>query len=140
MRIHLAGLVALALLGACGSEGDEGGSDSRFFLFGVRGVSGPEGEFVAATSDPAVIAKLEAQLASSPAERSLHINGPIAAGNGSHNLSWSWHFVPNEWDMVEVSIELCDGRPQLVEEDLEYWLETVGTFCPWSSYVEEELE
>jgi len=37
--------------------------------------------------------------------------------------------------MAEVSIELCDGTPSFVEENLDYWLDTVHTYCPWSSKV-----
>jgi hypothetical protein len=35
--------------------------------------------------------------------------------------------------MVEVTMELCDGRPSDVERDLDYWVDSVGRFCPWSS-------
>lgn len=35
--------------------------------------------------------------------------------------------------MAEVTIELCDGTPSLVEADLDYWLNAVGRFCPWSA-------
>jgi hypothetical protein len=38
------------------------------------------------------------------------------------------------------AIELCDGCPQMVEDDLDYWVETVGRFCPWSTRVLERVE
>jgi hypothetical protein len=38
-----------------------------------------------------------------------------------------------------VSIELCDGRPAMVEADLNYWLTRVGSFCPWGARVVAEL-
>jgi hypothetical protein len=131
-------LVMALLLGIASCGSDEAEPDARLFVFGVRGVPDSQGQFVAATSDPAVLGKLEAELAVPANQRSLHIHGPIASGSGGHNLSWSWHFVPDQWDMVEMSIELCDGTPQLVEDDLDYWIETVGTFCPWASYVQYE--
>jgi hypothetical protein len=71
-------------------------------------------------------------------ERRLHISGVIASGNGGHNLRWSWHFVPEAWDLTEVSIGLCDGTPEMVERDLSYWLGRVQRFCPWQSYVLQE--
>jgi hypothetical protein len=46
--------------------------------------------------------------------------------------------VPDEWDLAEISIELCDGAPDMVDADLDYWIGTVGRYCPWSSYVVSE--
>lgn len=109
------------------------------FVFGMRGIPDAQGQFVAVTSDPLVLAKLRAELALPASERLLHITGPIARGSGGHNRSWSWHFVPDGWDMVEMSIELCDGSPQGVENGLDYWVDQVGVFCPWGSYVQKKL-
>ncbi len=44
---------------------------------------------------------------------------------------WSWHLDPARSEMVEMSIELCDGRPSYVEGNLDYWLGKVTQFCPW---------
>jgi hypothetical protein len=90
---------------------------------------------VAVTDDPAVIATARAELAKPPAQRTLHINGPIARGDGNHNRGWRWHFKPNEWTLAGISIELCDGRPSYVDEHLDEWLRDVGRFCPWSSRI-----
>jgi hypothetical protein len=35
--------------------------------------------------------------------------------------------------MAEMTIELCDGLPSYVENDLDYWVDTVGRFCPWQA-------
>jgi len=32
-------------------------------------------------------------------------------------------------------MELCDGTPSQVEAKLDYWLETVQRFCPWSAKI-----
>lgn len=64
---------------------------------------------------------------------------PHRARGAGHNLSWSWHFVPGRWDMVEISVEACDGSPRMVENDLDYRVDRVGDFCPWASYVLERL-
>jgi hypothetical protein len=137
MRIRVAAMALLSILiVSCGS--DDPPSSTRSFIFGMREISDDEGRFVAVTSNPDVLAKLEAELALPADQRSLHIHGAIATGSGGHNLSWHWHFVPDEWDLVEISIELCDGTPQLVEEDVDYWVETIGAFCPWASYVQGE--
>jgi len=96
-------------------------------------------DFVAITSDPDLISLLESQLALPEEERFLHINGLISASNGCHNHDWSWHFTYGDWSLAEMSIELCDGIPSMVEADTSYWLNTVGYFCPWSSYVLREI-
>jgi hypothetical protein len=36
-------------------------------------------------------------------------------------------------------MELCDGRPSMVEADLPYWLGTVKRFCPWGAKVVGEV-
>jgi hypothetical protein len=57
-------------------------------------------------------------------------NGRILAGTDV-NTGWNWHLVDVE--MVEASIELCDGRPS----DVEHAGATYGggRFCPWSATV-----
>ncbi|MDX1641571.1 MAG: hypothetical protein R3220_07725 [Balneolaceae bacterium] len=72
-------------------------------------------------------------------QRNMHINGPIERGNPGYNSDWSWHFVEDQWDLAEISAEVCDGRPSFVEEDLDYWVDTVGRFCPWGARVEDEV-
>lgn len=95
--------------------------------------------FIAQTSDPQVIEKVEEELAKPFNERSLHINGDIARGNEGYNHQWSWHFISDQWELVEISTEVCDGRPGMVEEDLDYWIDQVGYFCPWSARVFREV-
>jgi hypothetical protein len=131
--------VLLPLLASCGDGDPVGTPGPKTFLFGMRGIPGAEGQFAAGTSDPDVLARVESQLRLLPSSRTLHIQGPIEAGNGGHNLSWSWHFVPDQWDVVEISAEACDGTPQAVESDVAGWVKDVGVFCPWGSYVQRRL-
>jgi len=62
-------------------------------------------------------------------------NGVILRGPGKadHNVPWSWHLDPEQIEMAEITVELCDGTPSLVEEELDYFVETVGRYCPWSA-------
>ena len=122
---------------ACQADPADSGTPGGY-LFAMHD-QGESEQFVALTDDPAVIAKLDSQLALPESERLMFINGPIAAGDGGHNSSWSWLFLPGQWDLTEISIELCDGRPSMVEAGLDYWIDTVGAFCPWGAYVKERL-
>ncbi len=105
------------------------------FVIRLHGFSGSE-EFRVATASADFIAKARAQLLLPEAQRSLFVNGAIAAGNAGVNPGWSWHF--SDASLVEVAIELCDGRPSMVEANQDYWLNTVKRFCPWQSYVYAE--
>jgi hypothetical protein len=61
-------------------------------------------------------------------------NGVLHAGPGiaDHNAPWLWHLDAEEIQMAEFAIEVCDGRPSLVDSLLEDYL-TVGRFCPWGA-------
>lgn len=63
------------------------------------------------------------------------VTGDLAGGDGGFNQPWSWHLDPSTVHAVDMAIELCDGRPSMVEESLDYWLNTVGRFCPWGARV-----
>jgi hypothetical protein len=61
-------------------------------------------------------------------------NGAIHAGSGreEHNEPWSWHLDPQDIQMADATIEVCDGRPSLVEASLNEYL-AQGRFCPWGA-------
>jgi hypothetical protein len=48
---------------------------------------------------------------------------------------WSWHVDPDDMSWADLTIELCDGLPSFIEDDLEYWLEGVDSYCPWGAEV-----
>lgn len=123
---------------ACESTSSSDDSGPRYFKF-THQDENIDYTFVAKTSDPEVISKVEDQLSKPMDQRNLHIHGQIARGSKEYNSQWSWHFVPGEWNLVEVSTEVCDGRPAMVEKDLDYWVDQVGDFCPWSSVVSAEV-
>jgi hypothetical protein len=109
------------------------------FLFGMADDATGDEDFVALTAEPSVIAAARAELRKDLGSRTLHIDGPIARGDAGENLGWHWHHKPGEWNLAEVSVESCDGRPGFVEGDLDYWVDQVGRFCPWGSRVLAEL-
>ena len=65
-------------------------------------------------------------------------NGPLLTGpgQGRHNEPWNWHLDPEETQLAETTIEVCDGLPSDVEADLDYWMANVKRFCPWSASLE----
>ena len=58
------------------------------------------------------------------------LRGP---GQGDHNAPWSWHLDPQDVEMAEATIEVCDGAPQYVEDNLDEFVDTVGRYCPWGA-------
>jgi hypothetical protein len=134
-------LVAWVLLAGCDDSSDPSMDDAPGtvkFLFKMHGDVTGEQDFKAVTSDEEVIAMVRDQLLLPENERNLFIIGPIDRGNDGHNLDWNWHFVPDQWTLTEFAIELCDGNAVLVSQDVDYWVDTVGQFCPWGSYAASE--
>lgn len=54
-----------------------------------------------------------------------------------YNSPWSWHIDPMDVQMAEFTIEVCSGLPSYLEDDLDYWVNTLGQFCPWSAELVE---
>ncbi len=65
--------------------------------------------------------------------RTLIVSGTVTAGNGGFNNLWSWHLDPLSIVLGNSFIEVCDGMPSWVENNLAQWLGK--TYCPWSSRV-----
>jgi hypothetical protein len=62
-------------------------------------------------------------------------NGVVRYGPGeaNHNVPWSWHLDPEQIEMADFAIEVCDGVPSYVEAHLEEFVEVVGSYCPWGA-------
>lgn len=105
--------------------------EMRYFEFTVIGLE-ESFNFLAATDDPTLIKTLEVELSIPFAQRAQHINGLVAEGNGNYNNDFDWHYIPNQWELAEVSIELCDGYPQNPGEEPYNW-------CPWGSRLKQEV-
>lgn len=112
----------------------------RCFEFKVFSQNGFDQPFVACTSDSIQLTIADSLLHLATNKRMLHIKGNIAAGNGGFNKNWSWHFSTNQWRFAQISEEVCDGTPQFVEDNLNYWINFLGYFCPWSATIIKEVE
>jgi len=62
-------------------------------------------------------------------------SGRLIKGSVFYNEPWSWHIDSEDIHMAEFTIELCDGTPSQVEANLDYWVQTVQRFCPWSARI-----
>jgi len=79
-------------------------------------------------SDSTVAAEAD-QLLQSGEEK--NIAGPLRTGDGDFNAPYNWHIAPDSIHFADATIEVCDGTPSMLEEDLDYWLNTVKAYCPW---------
>lgn len=92
-------------------------------------------EFRVRTVTPAQTAALRARLQSGT--RGV-VMGTLVPGNGGYNMPWQWHLAPESVHAPDMSIELCDGRPSMVDASLPYWMGSVKAYCPWGAKVVRE--
>lgn len=127
------GLAALLFVaGACGGatptpeqEALSGGIQATFDVV--------DDQFRVWVTNPQTIAEilnLERGASSANIPNGVILRGP---GEADHNQPWSWHLDPEQIEMAEMTVEVCDGSPSFVEEELDYFVETVGRYCPWSA-------
>ncbi|WP_148898740.1 hypothetical protein [Fodinibius salinus] len=134
-KILTLALLALSMLfSSCGINTSGNINKEVTFEFQTTG----DEHFFAQTTDQELIKRVRQQLSLPQSERDLFINGTIARGQEANN-GWSWHFISNEWELTEAAIEVCDGRPSMVEQNIDYWVDDVGRFCPYSSFVVREV-
>jgi len=110
-----------------------------FFTVGIHGAD-DESNYTITTNDADLIDQCRSQLELPEDERILHINGYLDYGDAGFNVPWNWHIIPNDWVLAEMSIGVCNGEPEDVENDLDYWINTVGQLCNWGSFIKEEIE
>ena len=92
-----------------------------------------EGErFRVRTSNPATASALDARARTGVLGV---VSGRLIRGDGGFNTPWSWHLDPLSIGVPDAAIELCDGRPSMVQGDLDYWVDTVRSYCPWAARV-----
>jgi hypothetical protein len=117
----------------------------RYFQFKTNCGHGnwQDSSFVAAASDAVLIDTVMANL-NRPISQRKFINGKITGGDGGFNSNanhwFKWHFIPDQWDLVELAMEVCDGCPYTdLDADTAYWIGNIGRFCPWSGIPVKEV-
>lgn len=119
--------------------------ETRYFQFRAfcGGDDWRDTSFVASATNDELINAVLAEI-DRPFEERKFIIGNIAAGDGGFNFNadfrFNWHFVPDDWQLAEVAVEVCDGCPFTnVHQESDLWLNNVGFFCPWTSKPVREI-
>ena len=87
--------------------------------------------FSAVVTDATSLARINAAF---PGDGNAGIpSGTLVAGDGGVNAPHAWHLEGVA--LADMTIELCDATATMIDEGLDYWLGTVGAFCPWSATV-----
>jgi len=66
--------------------------------------------------------------------------GRVLRGNGGFNAPWNWHLDPDTVEFADLTVEVCDGCPTLMQADLDNYIDTVGQYCPWSTQIISRIE
>lgn len=127
---------------ACRKESDE---EFHYYEIGLANDSPDwrDSTFTVATADPQLISSINAQLLLPVNQRKIVI-GSLVRGNGGYNKNAShgfkWRFKEDDWNLTDLSIEIYDGSPYNdLDLNLDYWIDTVKRFSPWSSYIKREI-
>jgi hypothetical protein len=123
--------VVLAVLLAATAGCDESATAPEDVIYTIE-VSGER--FRIRVTDPLTIADLEERRMSGTEGV---VMGRVAVGDDGYNSPWTWHLVPASIEVPDVTIELCDGRPSMVEAQRDEWIADVKNFCPWGARVVE---
>lgn len=137
-------LVSLILLMIAAQVGDgcPGFGGTKYFLVSVPGVEDSD-SYILPLSDPADIAHARALIRNPEDSGGRIVLATIEHGGRSgqyvnrdllnENREWSWH-VSEFQGFVDVTIEIYDGSPTLVEEDLHGWFNNTGGVIGFWSY------
>ena len=146
----IASICLLFIISAFGCNKDsdfKADPEWRYFEVGIKNAN-PENwrdsSFVVATKNPALLQKIEAQLTLPVADRNKIVAGKLASGNGGYNKNadhnFKWRIQEDDWDLVDLTIELSDGRPYSdVDVNNSYWMNSVKRYTPWGSYIKREI-
>lgn len=117
----------LALLAGCESSPSTTEDDRDAFVVEVVGE-----RFYLRATNPETVAALRARQQSGEVSVVL---GEVEQGDGGFNAPWSWHLDPATVEVADAAMELCDGRPSMVQQNVGKWIAEAGVYCPWSAKV-----
>ena len=126
----------MVAIGAGCKEGSPTETGGDLFEIAVQTGNGLE-KFRVRIEDPVQAAEAARLLATG---ENRNISGSLARGDGAFNEPYGWHLVPSTVHFADLTIEVCDGSPSDIDEDLDYWVETVKQYCPWGVSVSRKIE
>jgi hypothetical protein len=139
MRTFILGIILLSLTTAAHAQG------MRYFQFTTSCGHGnwQDTAYIAATNDPAIISDVYAELGK-PFDERKFVAGKIDYGHGGYNHNAShwflWHYIPNQWQMADVAMEVCDGCPYTdLDADTAYWVRNIQHYCSWGGRPVKEV-
>ena len=118
--------IAADALAACDDESTDPSESAEFTIQVV------DEQFRVRIEDPDEIAQARALIGTN---QTVNLNGQILRGHGGFNAGYSWHLKPSTVELVDLTIELCDGMPSYVEQHVDYYVDTVKAYCPWGARV-----
>lgn len=95
-------------------------------------------EFTVMSCDPAFINQARKIIYGTYEGGDTHIQGDVYEGREGYNKKWSFHLKPESVRFFENQIELCDGTPRYIQQNLEDWIKQARLWCPWASTLVRE--
>jgi hypothetical protein len=141
------GTLATLILAAAGAAPQAATAAVEFLVAEFSGAEVHGDSYVLLLEDPADIAHARALIEKGEAAGRRLASVRIAPGSDGRNRDvlapgeplWSWHQTAFE-GFADATIEICDGWPGYVEQDVKGWIaNTNGAICFWTYTVVEEL-
>jgi len=120
LAVRVLGMLALASAGCASPSSPDGASEFIVEVSGER--------FVLRLTDPEAVRLAEENVRGANTRFPL---GTVRRGDGGFNQPWFWHLDPADTTLVELAIELCDGRPSYLETHLDDY----RSYCPWGARI-----
>jgi len=117
-------------------------SQTRYFEF-RQPFNNTTTSFIVATSDNSLINEVLYDITLPVAQRRF-ISGNVINGHGGFNhdgtVWYTWHYIPNEWQLTVSNVEYCDGISSLIGSNPALIAGETIYFCPWESYPFQEVD
>lgn len=117
-------------------------TNAAYFLVGPR--EGEGDSFIVRISNPDLIARAR-ELVLHPEYEKI-VFAQIVKGHQGFNRNWSkseksfWSWSVSEvTNFADFGSTVCNGMPQLVEDDVDLWVQNPGRICFWSYRIKKEI-
>lgn len=118
--------------------------DTSYAYFEVGPRDGEGDSYVARISDPALIARAR-ELVLHPEYEKI-VFAKIEKGHQGYNRNfskteksfWSWS-ITELTNFADIGSTACNGMPQIVEDDVDLWVQNPGRICFWNYRIKREI-